>query len=151
MCSLSLSLLRALDRRFSQSLFPSRTRFFHHHLSMISLFPPWLVSTDFPLWTVYPKSSKPPRVNRTVIQRPIYASVFRCLTDTPVEEARVPQAGTTGRARETRVPASRCTWVALISRAAAPCTSTNLRVRFVIDESDGAPEGQEGREGDTQV
>lgn len=61
----------------------------------------------------------------------------------------MPQAGTIGRARETRVPASRCTWIALILRAAAPCTSTNLRVRFVIDESDraGGREREGGREG----
>lgn len=62
-----------------------------------------------------------------------------------LEEARVPQAGTIGRARETRVPASRCTWIALILRAAAPCTSTNLRVRFVIDESDKAGGRERGR------
>lgn len=59
----------------------------------------------------------------------------------------MPQAGTTGRARETRVPASRCTWVALIFASGSTvhvheftCAFRHRRVR----RTSGGTRGERG-------
>lgn len=144
----SLQSVKISSITFASSLYISSVRFFT--LFVVTLSIPSNHNHKFNFYSPRCYPSWLFTLHRNIqrsIQRPIYASVSRYLTDTSLEEARVPQAGTIGRARETRVPASRCTWIALILRAAAPCTSTNLRVRFVIDESDRAGGREREREG----